>query len=166
MKVNLIVAMTDNACIGRDNKMPWHLPADLQHFKHITMSKPIIMGRKTYESIGRPLPGRENIVLTRNSDYKAEGCTVLPSLDTALLLLSHKNEVMIIGGANLYQQALPRVDTMYITWVRTTLQGDTYFPKWNQADWTLFMKTDHPAGNGNDYAYGFYIYHRRNKQTE
>jgi len=119
MKLSLIVAMADNHVIGHNNRLPWHLPADLKHFRAITLGKPVLMGRKTWESIGRPLPGRTNIVITRNADYLAADCVVVHSLDEALRAAGSAAEVMVIGGAELYRQALPQADTLYLTLVRT-----------------------------------------------
>ena len=118
MKLSIIVAAAANGVIGRDNQLPWRLPADLRHFKQTTMGKPILMGRKTWESIGRPLPGRTNIVITRDSDYAAAGCVVVNSIDAALLAAGSQDEIMVIGGAELYRQVLPRTDTIYLTLFR------------------------------------------------
>lgn len=143
MNVSLIVAYADNRVIGIDNQLPWHLPEDLKHFKAVTLGKPIIMGRKTWESLGRPLPGRMNIVITRNDEYSADGATVVDSLETAIAVASYqaqqdmKDEVMIIGGATIYEQALKLVDTMYITQVHIEPEGDAFFIEFNQADWMV-----------------------------
>ena len=128
MQISIIVALADNRLIGGNNKLLWHLPADLQYFKSITLGKPIIMGRKTYESIGKPLPGRRNIVISRNKQFKCQVCEVYDSLSKALAALQDYAEVMIIGGAEIYQQALPIADKMYITIVHHAFTGDAYFP--------------------------------------
>lgn len=137
--VSLIVAMANDRVIGVDNTLPWRLSADLKRFKAITMGKPIIMGRKTWESIGRPLPGRLNIVVSRNADYLAEGAKVVNSLDAAIALASqdHSDEIMIMGGANLYGQALPYVDKMYITHIDLDVQGDAWFPEYDAEQWRV-----------------------------
>ena len=135
MKLSLIVAMSTNRVIGIDNRMPWHLSADLKHFRAVTWGKPILMGRKTYESIGRPLPGRENIVLTSDGNYQAEGCTVVGSLEEGLDVAAHHPEVMIIGGSALYQAGLPLADRLYLTRIDQAFQGDTFFPEFDRSAW-------------------------------
>ena len=129
MKISIIVAMADKRVIGHDNRLPWHLPADLKHFKATTMGKPIIMGRKTWESIGRPLPGRTNIVVTRDPRYTADGCVVVHSIDAALQACSGNEEVMVIGGAEFYRQVLPEASTLYLTLVHDEFEGDALFPE-------------------------------------
>ena len=132
----MIAAMANNRVIGLDNKMPWHLPADLQHFKKVTTGKPVIMGRKTFESIGRPLPGRRNIIITRNSEYTAQGIEVVTTPDTALELVTTAEEVMIIGGGNIYEQFLPKAERLYLTFIDLDVKGDTQFPDYNKvANW-------------------------------
>lgn len=126
--ISLIVAHDNNRVIGYENAMPWHLPGDLQYFKEQTMGKPMIMGRKTFESIGRPLPGRRNIVITRNRDYEAEGIEVVYSLDEALQLAQGAEEIMIIGGQQIFTESLPIADRLYITHIDHEFVGDTYFP--------------------------------------
>ena len=133
MRTALIVARADNGVIGIDNQLPWHLPCDLKYFKRVTIGKPVIMGRKTFESIGRPLPGRTNVVVTRNKDWSATGVRVVGNLDDALKLASAQadldgaEEVMIIGGATLYREALPQVERMYVTQVHVSPDGDAFF---------------------------------------
>jgi len=128
--ISLVCAMANNRVIGKDNKMPWHLPADLQHFKSVTMAKPIVMGRKTYESIGRPLPGRQNVIISRNSEYQVDGADVVDSIESALELLSNNDEVMIIGGGFLYSQMIDLADKLYLTFIDLDVDGDTYFPEY------------------------------------
>ena len=159
--LSLIAAMDSNRLIGRDNQLPWQLPADLQHFKSITMGKPIIMGRKTWESLGRPLPGRLNITITRNTDYRAEGATVVHSLDEALQVTNDAEEVMIIGGANLYAQAMPRVDLLYLTRVEGMFEGDAWFPEFSEAEWELVSAESHEPDEKNRHPYHFETYHRQ-----
>ena len=155
MKISIVVAMASNGVIGRDNELPWHLPADLQHFKKTTMGKPILMGRKTWESIGRPLPGRTNIVITRDTAYRAEGCVVVNSIDAALEASSGQDEVMVIGGAEFYRQVLPVTDTIYLTRIHATISGDTCFPELNVADWREVERSDHTADEKNPHDYSF-----------
>lgn len=155
MKISIIVAMASNGVIGRDNELPWHLPADLQHFKRTTMGKPILMGRKTWESIGRPLPGRTNIVITRDAAYRAEGCVVVNSIDAALEAVGEQDEVMVIGGAEFYRQVLPRTETIYLTRVHATISGDTRFPELSTDEWHEVERSDHAADNKNPHDYSF-----------
>lgn len=135
MKINVIVAVATNGVIGRDNALPWHLPTDLKNFKTVTMGKPVIMGRKTFESIGRRLPGRLNIVVTRNADFRAEGCTVAGSFDAALDAAGSSDEVFVIGGAQLYRVALPKADRLYLTRVEAVVEGNTFFPSFDPSRW-------------------------------
>ena len=135
MIVSIIVAMDRNRVIGADGKLPWRLPADLKHFRALTMGKPIVMGRKTHESIGRLLPGRENIVLTRDPDYRPEGCTVLHDLDELYSHCAAADEVMIMGGADLYRQMLDRARRIYLTEVDAEFPGDTFFPDFDPGAW-------------------------------
>jgi dihydrofolate reductase len=158
---SIIVAMAKNNVIGFEGQMPWHLPADLQHFKQVTMGKPIIMGRKTFESIGRPLPGRLNIVVTRDKHYQAAGCEVVHNLDAARHAAGEAQEVMIIGGATLYQQALPIVDKLYLTVIDTECEGDTFFPEIDLALWEEVSKTPHLADENNPHDVCFYRYQRK-----
>lgn len=133
-KIVIIAAMARNRAIGVNGSMPWHLPRELRHFKDTTMGKPIVMGRKTWESIGRVLPGRQNIVVTRNRDYGAQGCDVATSLEEAVLLAVGA-EVMVIGGGQLYAAAMPYADRMILTQVDCEPQADTWFPEWRKEDW-------------------------------
>ena len=128
--ISLLVAHDKNRVIGYENKMPWHLPGDLQYFKEMTMGKPIIMGRKTFESIGRPLPGRRNIVITRNKQYNSDGIETVSSLDEALMLTKNDEEVMIIGGEQIFRLALPLANRLYITKINEEFNGDTFFPSY------------------------------------
>ena len=141
MKVALIVAVSQNNVIGRDNQLPWHLPEDLQYFKSITMGKPILMGRKTYDSIGRPLPGRTNIVITRDPNWTAEGVEVVNSLEAAMTAGAEAcnavegDEIMVIGGAQIYRDCLPMADKLYLTKVDADIQGDAFFPEIDSNQW-------------------------------
>lgn len=154
MKISIVVAMADNRVIGHENRLPWHLPADLKHFKQITMGKPILMGRKTFESIGRPLPGRTNIVITRDESYTAEGCVVVHSIEAALKA-ADSEEVMVIGGAEFYQQALPHADTLYLTLVEGEFEGDTFFPELDDEEWREVERSGFDADEKNPHAYSF-----------
>ena len=135
----LIAARARNGVIGLDNQMPWHLPEDLAYFKRVTLGKPVLMGRKTFESIGRPLPGRLNIVVTRNPDWQAAGVQVAHSLDAALALAAAAapEEIMLIGGAELYRQALPQADVLYLTEIDAEFAGDAFFPEVDLARWRI-----------------------------
>ncbi len=141
LTLSLIVAMARNRVIGRDNTLPWHLPEDLKYFKAVTMGKPILMGRKTFESIGRPLPGRLNIVITRNANWQHPGVSVAASLDEALELAGHDpaasgvGEVMVIGGEQIYRAAIEQADRLYITQVDAEVVGDAFFPEYDEAIW-------------------------------
>lgn len=161
MIVSIIVAMDRNGLIGRDSGLPWRLPADLKHFKSITMGKPLLMGRKTHDSIGRPLPGRRNIVMTRDPDYQAAGCTVVHSLDEALAEVAGADEVMVIGGANLYRQTLPEADRIYLTRIDHEFEGDTRFPAWADEQWKEVDRTDFEPDENNPYRYSFMVLERR-----
>ena len=155
MKLSIIVAAAANGVIGRDNQLPWHLPADLRHFKQTTMGKPILMGRKTWESIGRPLPGRTNIVITRDSDYSAAGCVVVNSIDAAMEAAGSEDEIMVIGGAELYRQVLPRTDSVYLTRIHEDFEGDTVFPELNTSEWREVERADQQPDENNPHDYSF-----------
>ena len=161
MLVSIIAAMDRNRLIGRENQLPWHLPADLAHFKQVTMGKPIIMGRKTYESIGRALPGRTNIVLTRSSDFNAEGVLTANTLEQALNHVSAEDEVMIIGGSTIYELTLPRADRLYLTYVEDSFEGDAWFPDFDLEQWHIVASEEHSADEKNSSAYRFVTYARK-----
>lgn len=150
-QVTLVAAMGRNRAIGLDGKMPWHLPGELQHFKAVTMGKPIVMGRKTWESIGRPLPGRQNIVVSRNQDYPVNGFERCDSLQQALAM-AEGEEVMVIGGGELYRQALPLANRMVLTLVDYEPAADTFFPAWQAAEWQEVSRQSKPADQRNAYA--------------
>lgn len=167
MRLALIAAVADNGVIGRDNALPWHLPGDLAHFKRVTLGKPVVMGRRTFDSIGRPLPGRCNIVISRDASYRPEGCRVLPSLEEALEVAVRVaqrdgvDEAVVIGGAQVYAAALPRADRLYLTEVHAAVDGDVNFP---QVDWSQWSETDRercPAAGESAYEYSFVVYERR-----
>lgn len=166
MRIALIWAMAENRVIGRDNKLPWYLPNDLKYFKRVTTGKPVIMGRKTYESIGRPLPNRSNIVISRQAGYQAAGCQVVSTLDEALELaeaqldISGGEEVIVMGGAEIYALALPRADRLYVTLVHAEVAGDAYFPAIDLAAWQEQGREDYAAEGPNPYDYSFVVYDR------
>jgi dihydrofolate reductase len=156
MLISLIVAMAENRVIGRGNQMPWYLPADLRHFKSVTLGKPVIMGRRTYESIGRPLPSRRNVVITRNADWHAEGVECVHSLDAALALVNGTAEVMIIGGGQLYKEALPLAERLYLTHIELSVtDADTWFPDYSSSEWQVVSDEPHEPDEKNPYHYRF-----------
>lgn len=157
MKISLILAMGRNRAIGRDNQLPWHLPADLAHFKATTMGKPILMGRKTWESIGKALPGRLNIVLTGQSGYHADGATVVNSIDDAISVCGSADELMVIGGAGVYQAFLPSAQKIYLTLIDEDFDGDTFFPELDEHKWHEEAREDHRADDRNPYDYSFRV---------
>ncbi|MEH6446487.1 MAG: dihydrofolate reductase [Oceanospirillaceae bacterium] len=166
MKLAIIVAQSNNRVIGKDNDLPWRLPKDLQYFKQVTLGKPIIMGRKTYESIGKPLPGRVNIVITNNKGFTAEGTQVVNSLQGAIELAesickdAEQPEAMLIGGAQIYQQAISLADTLYITEVDAVIEGDAFFPEYDRADYSEQKRVKHLADVKNPYDYSFVVYQK------
>ncbi|MGH8308124.1 MAG: dihydrofolate reductase [Gammaproteobacteria bacterium] len=159
--LSLIVAVGEHNEIGKNGKMPWHLPADLKHFKSITLGKPIIMGRKTFEAIGKPLPERRNIVVTRNQGFKAGGCEIAHSLTDALVLATGVPEIMVIGGGELYREALPHAQRIYLTRVHASFDADTFFPVLDPADWRETARADHAADERNLFTYSFLTLERR-----
>ncbi len=160
-KIALIAAMTDDRVIGIENRLPWKLPADMKWFRRHTLGKPIVMGRKTFESFGgKPLPERLNIVITRDRDYRAEGAVVVHDIDAALAAAGDAEEVMIIGGASFYEQMLPRADRLYLTFVHADVEGDAWFPEFDRSQWREVYREDHEADEKNPYAYSFVILER------
>lgn len=155
MITSLVVAMSKNHVIGVDNHLPWHLPADLKHFKTVTLGKPIVMGRKTYESIGKPLPGRENVILTRNSDFDVPGCWVTGDIEAVFQKYRDTPEIMIIGGAQIFEHCLPLADRMYLTYVDLEIKGDALFPFFDAAEWKEIERIEYPADDNNKYACTF-----------
>lgn len=158
--VTLIVAATDAGVIGRDDKMPWHLPADLAHFKLLTWGKPILMGRKTFASIGRPLPGRTNIVLTRDQAWSHPGVTAVHTLDAAFAAAAAAPEVMVIGGAQVYAECLPRATRVELTRIHADIPGDTHFPALDPGRWREVARSEHAADARNAHALTFLSYAR------
>jgi dihydrofolate reductase len=155
VKVTLIVAVADNGVIGRQNELPWRLPEDLKRFKALTMGKPIVMGRKTFESIGKPLPGRTNIVITRQTDLSLPGCVLVDSVPAAVTAAGQVDEVMIIGGGDIYRQALSQADRVQLTEVHATIDGDAFFPELNAKQWREIAREDYPADERHAHAYSF-----------
>ncbi len=164
--ISLIAAMTENRVIGRNNRLPWRLPADLQHFKQLTLGKPILMGRKTFDSLGRPLPGRENIVVTRDRHFHPAGVTVAHTIDEALSGIPADTEVMIIGGASFYAQMIDRADRIYLTIVHTRdIEGDAFFPPVDPNRWQETAREDFPPDARHAFAYSFVIFDRKHPLT-
>jgi dihydrofolate reductase len=159
--ISMIAAMSNDQVIGLNNTMPWHLPADLAWFKKNTLHKPIVMGRNTFESIGRPLPERRNIVLTRKLDRDISGCDLFDSPEGILADTFDEAEIMITGGAQLYRIFLPMADRLYLTCIDTDLQGDTHFPDYTQFQWQEIFRESHQADAKNAYPYTFIILDRR-----
>lgn len=151
-RLTIVAALARNRAIGIAGRMPWHLPGELRHFKALTMGRPIIMGRKTHESIGRALPGRRNIVVSRDAAYRADGCEVAGSLDEALALAGD-GEAMLIGGGELYRLGLPRAARMVLTLVDLEPEADTWFPAWDEAEWEEVSRRSHPADADNPVAF-------------
>jgi len=157
--ISLIWAMDRNRTIGKDNKLPWRLPADLAYFKRLTLGHKIIMGRKTYESIGKPLPGRENVIITKNKDFLSEGCTLCNSIEEALRL-ADEEEAFVIGGAEIYSKFFTYADKLYITQIEENFSGDTFFQEIDFNEWTLISKTKGEKDEKNPYEYYFLVYER------
>jgi dihydrofolate reductase len=158
--VCLIAALAANRVIGRNNALPWRLPADLKRFKALTMGHPVVMGRKTYESIGKPLPGRRNLVITRNRDYKAPGCEVVHSLDEAIAACRDTQEIFVIGGAELYREALPRAHCLEFTEIQAEFEGDATFPEFFMSEWRETGREIHSDETGIAFRYDFVRYDR------
>lgn len=164
--LSLVVAMAQNNVIGRNNTLPWRLPKDLKYFKNLTMGYPIVMGRKTYDSIGRPLPGRTNIVVSAQPDWAQDGVTKVSSLAEALALArsiakqSQLNEIMLIGGASLYGQSLAFASKLYVTEVKSDVEGDALFPEFDKSEWSECKREDCESDDDNPYDYAFVVYKR------
>lgn len=164
VRVSLIAAMAENRVIGVDNALPWRLPADLKHFRQLTSGHHVILGRRNYESIGKPLPDRSNIVITRNPGYRAPGCLVVHSLEEAFAAAQNDAEIFVIGGAEIYRQALARADRLYLTRVHAHINGDTFFPEFDNTEWEEMSREAHSADEKNPHAYTFFIYDRVSKK--
>ncbi|HEX8549720.1 MAG TPA: dihydrofolate reductase [Cytophagaceae bacterium] len=161
MLISLIVAISKNKAIGKDNNLPWHLPLDLKHFKNLTMGHCIVMGRKTFESIGKPLPGRTNIIITNNKDYQAPGCIVKHSLSEGLreAELQGEQEAFIIGGSSLFKETLEKASKIYLTKVHAEVDGDTFF-KFDQKDWKETSSESHDVDSTHKFPFTFYTLER------
>ncbi len=162
--LSIIVAVGKNNVIGKDNQLVWHLPRDMKHFKETTTGHYIIMGRKTFESNGRPLPNRTNVIITRDKDYKAEGCVVVHSLEEAVNLAKDDPEPFVIGGGVIYKLAMPIVDRIYLTQIHHKFEGDTFFPEINMDDWNETEKRDFEPDEKNKYAFTILTLDRKNKK--
>ena len=151
--LSIIAAMANNRVIGLNNEMPWHLPRELQHFKQTTVAKPIIMGRTTFDSLGGALPSRHNLVVSRQQHLTLPNAEICHNIDQAITLTQQEEEVMIIGGASIYQQTINRVDRMYLTFIDLTVTGDTFFPEWNETQWRRISENHHPIADNNPHAF-------------
>ncbi len=162
MNLSLIAAVANNHVIGHENRMAWHMPADLKHFKQLTMNHTLIMGRKTYESIGKPLKGRKTVIVTKNKQYNAPGCLVAGSVEEVLRLVKEEQEVFVAGGAEIYRQTidLPQTQRMYITRVYADVEGDAFFPRIDPVKWELVDKETHQTDEKNPYPYAFLTYRK------
>lgn len=160
--ISAIVAMAENRVIGKNNQLLWHLPADFKHFKATTTGHPILMGRKTYESIGKPLPNRTNIIITRKKEWTAPGCIIVASINDAIKEAANidQQEIFIIGGAEIFQQALSLIQRIYLTIVHYVFDGDTYFPELDKKEWKEVIHETHSADQQNPYSYSFLVLER------
>ena len=162
MKISLIAAVAENGVIGRQNDLPWHLPDDFAFFKRKTSHHPIIMGRKSLEALGKSLPNRTNIVITKNSDFQVEGVTTVHTLDDALAEAKaiNQDEIFVIGGAEIYTMALPAATTLYLTEIHKAYEGDAYFPVFDRSEWREISRRPHPADERHEVAFDFVEYER------
>ncbi|HEX7115327.1 MAG TPA: type 3 dihydrofolate reductase [Steroidobacter sp.] len=158
--LSLLVAAAENDVIGRQNDLPWRLPDDLKRFKALSLGKPVIMGRRTYESIGRPLPGRTNIVVSRRPDLAIEGCIVVDSLEAAIAVAGEAPEILVIGGAEVFREALPRASRIYLTRVHAHVEGDVHFPALEPDEWREVEVQHHPADERHAHAFSFILLER------
>ena len=158
--ITIVVAVADSGVIGRDNTLPWHLPDDLKRFKQLTLAKPIVMGRKTFESIGKPLPGRQNIVMTRDANYQREGITVVRDVDAALRAAGPAPEIMVIGGADLFRLFLPRAGRVHLTRVHADVQGDVSWPALDVREWRRVDSEEHAADERHAHAMTFEVWEK------
>jgi len=158
--ISIIVAASTNNVIGVRGELPWRLSDDLKHFKSVTMDKPIVMGRKTWESIGRALPGRQNIVVTRQTEYEADGCDVVASIEDAISVAGNVDEIMVIGGSQIYDLALPVAQRLYLTRVHADVDGDAHFPPVDESAWRLVSEESHRADDRNEFDFSFRVYER------
>ncbi|MGI9234467.1 MAG: type 3 dihydrofolate reductase [Woeseiaceae bacterium] len=161
--ISIIVAASTNSVIGAGGDLPWKISDDLKRFKRLTLGKPVIMGRRTWDSIGRPLPGRQNIVVTRQADFQAEGCEVVASPADALRAAGDVDEIVVIGGSEIYALFLPKASRIYLTRVQARVEGDAYFPDPDDQDWQLVDTESHAASDANQYAFEFRTYERKGR---
>lgn len=159
--IALIAALADNRVIGRHNRLPWHLPADLRHFKQLTLDKPIVMGRNTWESLPGLLPRRTHIVISRDPAYQAGGCILVTSPDAAIEAAGDVAEIMVVGGATIYRQMLSMAQRMYLTLVHASFEGDVFFPEWNPLEWPETGREDFSSDDNNRYSFSFVSLERR-----
>ncbi len=162
MTISLVVAAATNNAIGKDGKLPWHLPNDMKYFKNVTWGMPVVMGRKTFEALGKALPGRKNIVITRQSALKAEGIVTVKKIDDALFVAKQTDakEIMVIGGGEIYKTLFPKANRIYLTRIDAEPEGDTFFPSLNPKEWHLVSQKDHEADEKNAYNYSFQVWER------
>lgn len=160
MILSIIVAAAENRVIGNENALVWHISADLKHFKQLTTGHTVIMGRKTFESIGKALPRRWNIVISRNPDFRVDGCERAGSIEEALEMVEEENEVFVIGGGTIYKELWDRADRLYITLVHTVVEGDTFIPEIDSSKWKIVDRQDFKAGEKDDFDYSFIDYRR------
>jgi dihydrofolate reductase len=162
MTISLVVAASENNVIGKDNRLLWHLPNDMKFFKNTTWGMPVIMGRKTFESLGKPLAGRTNIVMTRDKDWSAEGTRVAPDMQQAMKTAAETDakEIFVIGGGEIFKQVLPQANRVYLTRVHAKLEGDTYFPELPASEWKLLTQLDFEADAKHRYGYSFQVWQR------
>ncbi|MCW5588208.1 MAG: type 3 dihydrofolate reductase [Legionellales bacterium] len=156
--ISLIAALAHHRVIGYQNQLPWHMPNDLAFFQEKTLYKPVIMGRRSFESLGKPLPQRRNIIVTRNRNYQAAGCDVVHSLTAAIELVKQEPEIMITGGAHIYRESLTIADRMYLTFIDAEVPGDTFFPEWDSDAWEIISREEYSADDKNPYDYSFVIF--------
>ena len=161
MIISLIVAMDENRAIGYKNKLPWNLPSELKYFRETTKGKPVIMGRKTHESIGKPMPERLNIIITRDKNYRTDNCVVVNNAQDAIKAAKGSSEVMVIGGAEIYKLFLPIANRLYVTKVHGTFKGDTYFPEFNESEWIKVKEKFFEKDNENKYSYAIMVLERK-----
>ena len=164
--ISMIAAMSRNRVIGINNQLPWRMPADIEHFRSLTSGKPVIMGRKTFESIGKALPGRMNIVVTKDRKFSAAGVIAVHSVDDAVKKANENKEIFVIGGASIYEQFLPKADRMYLTLIDGEFEGDAFFPKFNPGEWMEIQSERHAADKDNPYDYVFVTLERNIKKDE
>jgi dihydrofolate reductase len=165
MVVSLVAAASDNNVIGKNNALPWRMPADMKFFKNLTMGHTVIMGRKTFESMGKPLPGRKNVIITRNRGFKAQDCIVTDSISEALRLCNNEGEVFIVGGSEIYKQVIKNADKIYLTRIHGMFDGDAYFTDIHEDEWKESKRTEFAADEKNPYSYAFVEYVRIKKGT-